>query len=334
MSDRQLPSHTTDDALRNDLAGMLPRDFFAASPLRLGYLAAALCALFACLWTTHRCLIGSWPTWAYLVTTLLAAFFYPCFLFTLHEIGHGAIVRNRTTQLIFGWIAAFWIGFQPTFWIRMHAHHHRHANTEQDTDRLRFYDRGEPGARFLDFRLGNPVSIPSAVFAIQIVYAFCFVGFLSGQVSYPLTRARVVGEAAFHAVCAACFIYLIGTKVWMFGYLPMLVLGCAVQNMYVISNHLTRPLTRESDALETAQSVHLAGWSHMGFGRHVEHHLFPVVPHSKLRHVTELLRARYPAGFVETPLTIAIRTLFSLPGYYLSHTELTDRFGRTRVPIR
>jgi fatty acid desaturase len=334
MTDRgPLASSSPDAVLRSELLAQLPKTFFAPSPARLGYLAAATIAMLTSLWAAHEWLAGRYHLSVYVVAVVVAAFVYPWFLFSLHELGHGAIVRNRAARLVLGWLAGFWIGFQPRFWNASHGHHHHHANTEQDTDRLRFYDRDEPGARFLDFRLSNPASIPSAMLAIQIVYAFCMIGFLRGDLPYPLKRWQVVGETMLHAAAAGCLVYAVGTNVWLFGYLPVFVLGCMLQNTYVITNHLTRPLTDSADALGTAQSVHIRGWSHMDFGRHVEHHLFPTVSHRKLRRVSEALRAGHPDRFVERSLFTAIATLFRLPGYYYSYNELTDRRGRTRVPI-
>jgi fatty acid desaturase len=330
---KPLANASPDAALRSELVTLLPKTFFAPSPSRLWYLAAATAGVLASLSIAHEWLAGRCHWSIYIAAVLVAAFLYPFFLFSLHELGHGAIVRHRTVRLVFGWLAGFWIGFQPRFWVASHGHHHHHANTEEDTDRLRFYDRDEPGARFLDFRLSNPVSIPSMMFAIQIVYAYCMMGFLRGDLRYPLKRWQVVGEVMLHAAAATALVYAVGSKVWMFGYLPVFVLGCVIQNMYVVTNHLTRPLTDSADALGTAQSVHLYGWSHMDFGRHVEHHIFPTVSHRKLRRVTAALQACYPDAFVERPLFAAIRQLFRLPGFYYSHNELTDRNGQIHVPI-
>jgi len=324
---------TVDSQIRRELTAILPEDFFRRSPGRLVYLAVAWFCMLLHLWVTAVYVAGGFHLVIYLLTLAAAAGTFPFFLFTLHELGHGAIVRARWARALFGALAGFWIPFQPAFWSRTHSHHHAHANMEADTDRLKFYDRGELGARFFDFNLRNFVSIPSATFALQIVYLHCFLGFLLKQIDYPMSRTRAVIQVTVHLFVLVTFLALMGWWVALLGYLPVLVLGSAMQNMYVITNHLTRPLTSQLDALSTGLSVHFYGKSHMGFGRHVEHHLFPGVSHAKLRLITRLLRERYPERFQEMPIHRAVGRLFNLPGYFYSYKVLTDRRGRLKVPI-
>ena len=319
--------------IRRELTAMLPAEFFRRSPRRLIYLAIAWFCMLLHLWVTSVYLAGGFHVGIYVLTLAAAAGTFPFYLFTLHELGHGSIVRARWARAVFGALAGFWIPFQPALWSRIHNHHHAHANMEADTDRLKFWDRGELGARFFDFNLKNLLSIPSAIFALQIVYMHCVAGFLLKQIDYPMSRTRAVIQLTVHLLLLVTFMALIGWQVALLGYLPVLVLGSALQNLYVITNHLTRPLTSHPDALGTGLSVHFYGQSHMGFGRHVEHHLFPNVSHAKLRLVTRLLRERYPERFQELPIHRAVGRLFSLPGYFYSYKVLTDRRGRVRVQI-
>jgi len=322
-----------DARLRRELAPLLPPGFFERAPGRLGYLAVAAAALAAHLRVAALWRAGVLPAWAWAASGALAALCFPFFLFTLHELGHGAVVRSPRLRRACMAAAGFPLLFQPAFWTEVHTHHHAHANTDDDTDRLRFFDRDEPGGRFLDYRLANPLSLPSAVFAIQIAYGFCLVGFLTGRLGYALSRRRTALAFAAHLAALAGALWLAGPAAALYGYLPVLVAGSALHNMYIVTNHLTRPLTDELDALGTGLSVHLLGASHMGFGRHVEHHLFPRVPHRNLRAVTALLRERHPGRFQELPLPRALARLFTLPGYYRSRRVLTDRRGRLEVPI-
>ena len=112
--------------------------------------------------------------------------------------------------------------------------------------------------------------------------------------------------------------------------------GSALTNAYMITQHFTRPMSDRPDALLTATSVYVLrpGLSYMGFGRHVEHHLFPSVSHRELGPVSAYLAAHHTGEFKNVPLSSALRELFSLPGYYYTANVLTDRRGRLRVPIQ
>src|SRR5690349_14161584 len=117
MNDRgPAPSSSPDAVLRSELLAQLPKTFFAPSPARLGYLAVGTAAMLASLWTAHEWLAGRYHWSVYAVAIVVAAFLYPFFLFSLHELGHGAIIRDKRARLVFGWLAGFWIGFQPRFW--------------------------------------------------------------------------------------------------------------------------------------------------------------------------------------------------------------------------
>ena len=324
-----------DPAIRRAIMAELPVSFFAPRPQRLGYLALASGTMIVHLWVARAWSAGRVSTALYLVTLAGAVGAFPAFMFVLHELEHGAIVRGRRLRYWLGFASGFWLLFQPDFWRRIHQHHHSYPNHASDTHRLRTYDRLDHGARFVDYRLGNPVGVLSAVFAIHFLYAFCITYFLAGWVSYPISRRRVAAELVAHALALFGLLWALGRGAVLYGYLPVFVAGSALINMYMITQHFTRPMSERPNALLTASSVHVfrPGLSYMGFGRHVEHHLFPSVSHGKLGVVSRYLAAHHPREFKCQPMGAALRELFRLPGYYHSPNVLTDRRGELRVPI-
>ncbi|PWT93781.1 MAG: hypothetical protein C5B56_00165 [Proteobacteria bacterium] len=327
------PGMPTDAAVRRALRGRLPSDFGRRRPLRLGWLALAITTVLLHLAVTQAVLAGNMSPWWMALSLPIAAFTWPCFFFTLHELGHGALLPPGRMRRIASAFAAFPILLQPTLWTAVHNHHHRFANHEADLDRRRILGDIDEAAGILhDF--SNPFVILTLIAAVQLVFLSQLGGFLSGQISLPVQRRQVVIELVIAVLCTIGASWLMGWQLLLCGWLPCAMAGFSLQNIYLITNHMSRPMTRDADSLGTTVSVQLlGGWSHMDFGRHVEHHLFPHVSHDQLAAVTASLRERYPARFHERSLLGAVRRLFELPGYYLSANVLTDRSRTWRVTI-
>lgn len=325
---------SADAEVRGALRPLLPENFFRRSPGRIFYALAGHLFMAAHLYATAAWLDGRISGGWVLLTFVAAAYSFPFFLFTLHELGHGALFSPGPTRTVFGAIAGFWLFFQPTFWAVSHAHHHATTNTEADTDRLRFFSDHVPWARFVAFNWKNILTPFSFVFTIQIIYGFCMVGLLTGLVPYRYSRLRGALLLLLQIAIYGLLFRALGAELILWGLLPVMVLGGALQGMYLITNHLTRPFSEVLDVLGTTLSVYgPRGASQMDFGRHAEHHLFPSVSMNKLRPVTLLLRQHFQGRFRELPIVPAALLRLRLPGYYFSPTVLTDRSGRLRVPI-
>lgn len=323
-----------DAEVRGVLRPLLPKNFFRRSPSRILYAFAGHAAMAAHLYATAAWLDGQISGGWVLLSLIAASYTFPFFLFTLHELGHGALFPPGILRNICGAIAGFWLFFQPTFWQVSHAHHHATTNTEEDTDRLRFFSDHVPWARFVAFNWKNFLTPLSFVFTIQIIYTFCMVGLLTGLVPYRYSRIRGALLLLAQVAIYGALFYLLGAKLLLWGVLPVMVIGGALQGMYLITNHLTRPFSEVLDVLGTTLSVHcVRGHSQMDFGRHAEHHLFPSVSMNKLRPVTLLLREHFAGRFREMHIVPATLRRLRLPGYYFSPTVLTDRSGRLRVQI-
>jgi fatty acid desaturase len=321
-----------DAAVRRALRERLPSDFGQRQPLRLGWLVLALVTVAVHLALTQAILVGAASGWWMLLSLPIAAFSFPFIFFALHELCHGAILAPGPMRRIASAVAAFPILLQPTFWTAVHNHHHRFTNHEQDFDRRRVVGDTEVTGMFHEFN--SPLVVFTLICSVQLVYYCQLAHFLAGRFSLPVQRRQVLIELAVGAVCTVAVSWLMGWKLLLCGWLPCAAAGFFLHSLYLISNHLTRPMATEADSLGTGVSVRLfRDWSHMDFGRHVEHHLFPHVPANRLAPVTAGLREHYPTRFQEGTLLATTRRLFQLPGYYLTSHELTDRSGSWRVTI-
>lgn len=131
-----------------------------------------------------------------------------------------------------------------------------------------------------------------------------------GVKKIPLLKATV--EYALVLTLFALPIIFLDTKAALLGiYLPIFI-GHLICNVYILTNHNNDPLTEENYPLLNSTSVYIPffAWTHMGFGRHTEHHIYPHVSHDKLRHVTALLRETHEKNFREDSLFSSIFRLF------------------------
>lgn len=317
-----------DAVIWNDLRPFLPKEFFHRSPSRLIYLAVALAAVIAHLLVVRMALNGQlMSAWA-LLTFAGAVYTYPYFFLVMHELQHGAVLPSGTACELASWAAGFGLPFQPRFWRALHLHHHAQGNQHSDTHRMRTVDEIGFVSRFLDFHFSNAFSYFSTAFAVQVVYCYSLWRFLNGTIHYHVTRTRVLVDLLIHIALGVALIAMIGPRLTLLGLVPVYAVGNVFLNVYMISQHLTRPMVERPASLRTSVSVWLwRGYSHMDVGRHAEHHLYPSVAANKLRVVSALLRARHTGAFREKSLAAALLELFSLPGHYYEADVLTDRQG-------
>src|SRR5690606_14261554 len=83
----------------------------------------------------------------------------------------------------------------------------------------------------------------------------------------------------------------------------------------------------ENDALETSLTVSVPRWFEfysLGFGYHVEHHLFPAMSNRHARRVQAEIKKIAPARYQEMPLMRALALLFSTPRVYAEKGLLVD----------
>ena len=101
---------------------------------------------------------------------------------------------------------------------------------------------------------------------------------------------------------------------------------------FILTNHSLSPLTDINDPLLNSLSVtcpRLVECLSLGFGYHVEHHLFPAMSARHAPEVRALLRAHYPERYQSMPLLQATLVLHSSARVYKDATTLVDpRSGR------
>ena len=96
---------------------------------------------------------------------------------------------------------------------------------------------------------------------------------------------------------------------------------------FILTNHSLSPLTGVNDPLANSLTVTAPRWIEwltLGFGFHVEHHLFPAMSSRHAREVRQILQNRWPNEYQSMPLVRAMIALHKHPRVYKNSTTLVD----------
>jgi fatty acid desaturase len=169
------------------------------------------------------------------------------------------------------------------------------------------------------------------------------VGF-SIQSAHVLTYARrrgflatreyllAVAETALGVALWASVAVLVGPVGFLFVYVLPIIVANTIVMAFIMTNHGLSPVTRVNDPLVNALSVTAPRWVEwltLGFGYHVEHHLFSSMSSRHAPRVREILRERWPERYQSMPLWRALLALHRTARVYEDETTLLDpRTGR------
>jgi len=255
--------------------------------------------------------------------------------FVAHEALHGAIVRGKTARRIVGAIGFFPFWVSPRLWIAWHnTVHHGNTNIEgKDPDAypsLKQYEDSTAARLAVDLAAPRSRKL-RGIFTLLIGFTGQSMhvllsahreGLLLGR-HFALALAQTLGAMA--AWCA--FALSVGGPLFLLLYVAPLMIGNSIVMAHIITNHSLSPLSDTNDALETSLTVRVPRWFEfysLGFGYHVEHHLFPAMSNRNAPIVAAHLRLLAPDSYQEMPLTSAIRLLFTTPRVYRDKHTLFD----------
>jgi len=147
-------------------------------------------------------------------------------------------------------------------------------------------------------------------------------GFLSAKEQAYAIAETLLGVGLWTALAVAT-----SGLVFLFGFvLPLLVANAIVMG-FILTNHSLSPLTDINDPLMNSLTVttpRLVEWLSLGFGYHVEHHLFPAMSARHAPQVHALLRVQYPGKYQSMPLFRATAALHGSARVYKDATTLVD----------
>ncbi len=251
-----------------------------------------------------------------------------------HETLHGAIVRGPRLRHLVGWLGFSPFVVSPRLWVAWHNRVH-HGNTQhegKDPDAyptlceyrqsraIRLATQVAPGLRRL-----RGASTPLIGFSVQSAHMLLAArrrGFLSAKEQAYAVAETLLGVALWTALALAT-----SGLVFLFAFvLPLLVANTIVMG-FILTNHSLSPLTEVNDPLLNSLTVttpRVVEWLSLGFGYHVEHHLFPAMSARHAPEVRAVLRAQYPGKYQSMPLLRATAALHGSARVYKDATTLVD----------
>jgi fatty acid desaturase len=139
-------------------------------------------------------------------------------------------------------------------------------------------------------------------------------------------------ESALGVAVWAALGFAIGPLSFLFAFCLPLVVANTIVMAFILTNHSLSPLTPDNDVLANSLSVttpRVVEWLTLGFGFHVEHHLFAAMSARSAPLVREILRARWPERYQSMPLSRALHALHCSARVYKNQSTLIDpRSGR------
>lgn len=253
--------------------------------------------------------------------------------FLAHEVLHGSIVRNKTIQNIYGFIGFAPFLISPTYWKFWHNHLH-HGNTQllyKDPDAFptkMVWKRSKFMKWAFKFTPGSGTLVSYLYFfwwfSFQAVLNQAYMRF-GNKMWNGMNHKRVTIEFTCQIALALLYVNLVGPSNWLW----LVVLPFMIQNYtvmsYISTNHNISPYTRVNDPLVNSLSVSnhpVLELLHLNFGYHTEHHLFPNLPMSKAKFVSQKLKELYPEKYMLMPKAKALKLLYSTPRIYKNRETL------------
>jgi len=297
----------------------------------LVHLAVWVSCLGATLWLVDS---GASLLWS-IPISIVSGMSFAGLAFVAHETLHGALTRSKTLRRLVGFVGVLPFCVSPRLWIAWHKRIH-HGNTNiarRDPDAypdLKEYEQSW-AARF-SVKWGAPRSrkwrgvitllAGFSLQSLQILLSAKRRKFLSSK-NYALAWLETLGGVSIWAAVAL----LVGPKVFLIMYVLPLIVANVLVMAHIITNHSLSPLADENDALETSLTVSVPRWFEfysLGFGYHVEHHLFPAMSNRYAPRVQAELKKIAPTRYQEMPLMRALALLFKTPRVYGPQGLLVD----------
>jgi fatty acid desaturase len=314
-----------------EIKPLLPEGAFSPARSRLLWLpvhvAVAAVAIYA--------ISAHWLPWPLVpLLSLCIGMSFAGATFLAHEALHGAVVRGRRARHWVGWLGFSPFVVSPRLWVAWHNRvHHGHTNhPERDPDAyptLETYERKRAVRAVMKVAPGNSswAGVLPLLFGFSIHSAHVLV--CAGRWGY-LKRAEhrlAILETAIAVALWSALALTIGPLNFLFAYLGPLMVANTIVMGFILTNHSLNPMTAQNDPLLNSLSVTLPRsleWLTLGFGYHVEHHIFPSMSSRHAPHVRALLRSRWSGRYQSMSLPRALLMLHRTPRVYKAHDTLID----------
>jgi fatty acid desaturase len=268
-----------------------------------------------------------------LPVSLIIGMAYAGLAFVGHESLHGQLTRSKWLKYITGFIGFLPFCISPKLWVAWHNNVH-HANTNVPGKDPDAYPTIEECQRSFKARASVILAAPGSRRWRGIITLL--IGFTT-QSTHVLLAAKYRGYMKTGNYLAAIletivgitfwtyFAFLVGFPAFLMTFIIPLMVANAIVMGHIITNHSLSPLADKNDALQTSLSVTVPKWFEfytLGFGYHVEHHLFPAMSNRYAPHVHKIIRKQ--SNYQIMPLSQALYLMYVTPRIYKEKDILVD----------
>ncbi len=255
--------------------------------------------------------------------------------FLSHEVMHGAVVKNKKLQNFIGFFGFAPYLISPSYWRFWHNNLH-HGNTQllyKDPDA---FPTKMIWKRSKFMKWAYPFT-PGSGHKRSFLYFFWWFSFqailnqvymrFGNKMWAKMDHRKVTLEFTLAVSLALVYLAFIGVNNWMWlAVIPFMVQNYTVMS-YISTNHNLSPYTKINDPLMNSLSVTnspIMEFVNLNFGYHTEHHLFPSMPMSSAKKVSEKLKNMYPERYKIMPKHRAMKLLYSTPRLYKNRDILVN----------
>ncbi len=313
----------------------LSRDVFAPARSRLLWLPVHV-SIAGFLIAGVSLLLESGTSWLLVVPlSLVIGVSFAGLTFLAHETLHGAVIRGRKARALVGWVGFLPFAVSPRLWVAWHNRvHHGHTGkpgTDPDAyPTLAQYqasralrtatDWGAMGRRRLSGLLSLVIGF--TVQSAHMLLAARRRGYLATREYIPALAETLVGVTLWAALA-----FWIGPHAFTFAFVLPLAVANTIVMAHILTNHSLSPLGAVNDPLLNTLTVTVPGWMRfltLGFGYHVEHHIFPAMSSRHSPRVRQVLQSRWPGRYQSMPLGQALLALHRTARVYKDDHTLID----------
>lgn len=310
------------------LKAHLPRHFFEPVPARLVYLPILLSIFGLLAWA----IVATPYVLLKLLFSLGIGYAFIGMGFLAHEILHGAITKNPLLRSIAGSIAFMPLMIGARIWRKWHnVEHHSHTqHPHDDPDAMGALESAtqKPFVKWM-FK-----QVP-ALRSFFLFFSFTFWFTLHGHMMLrrflhefkPQERRIVIFQAVLPLLVWLAVLALVGPLNFVFVYLIPALMANFIAMSFIATNHLLNPITETNDPLMnslTVRNPRFLEWLTLGFGYHIEHHVFPALSPKYARKVAQTIKELWPERYNELPHWKALFYLWKTPRLYRDHRNLIE----------
>ncbi|MDF3070306.1 MAG: fatty acid desaturase [Polyangiaceae bacterium] len=305
---------------------------FAAAPMRLLWLPVH----YGVIAVGAFVIANNWlPLPLELLLSLVMGASFAGLTFVGHEALHGAIVRNLRLRRIVGQLGFLPFAVSPALWEawhnRVHHGHTNHCGVDPDAyPSLSEYNNSAALRRVTDWLAPGRKRV-AGIFSLLVGFTIQSTHMLLVARRRNFLNAAEHRRALLQSGATWLLIgglgFALGPSAFLLAFGIPLIVGNTIIMSFILTNHTLSPHTNVNDPLINSLSVsgpRFLEWLTLGFGFHVEHHLFPAVSGRHGRELRGAVQRLWPERYQQLPYLRALSALHRSPRVYQTNTQLLD----------